>query len=136
MIKDNKLLDELARIASGAASTAHDVRNQAQAEMRERLERLFEQADLARNEDVVAVREMAAQAREEQEALAQRVESLEARLAALEAGSAGKTSGGTGRSRSGTGGAKKSSRSTGKSSGAQGDGTQRGDGSNSGGSSG
>lgn len=85
MISDKRILDDLAKLVGGAASTAAGAREQAEQEARERLHRLFARADLATGEDLATVREMAQQARSEQEALGERVSDLERQVADLRA---------------------------------------------------
>ena len=80
---NNRLLDDLARLATGAVGAAAGVRGEVETLIRERLRRLLDDADLVRREEFEAVKAMAAKARAEQEALAAKVAALEARLAAL-----------------------------------------------------
>jgi BMFP domain-containing protein YqiC len=56
---------------------------------RSQAERFLSEMDVVQREEFEAVREMAARAREENEALRRRVEELEARLGATPAGEAG-----------------------------------------------
>lgn len=79
---NNRLLDDLARLASGAMGAAAGVKDEVETLLRERLRRLLDEADLVSREEFEAVKAMAAKARAEQEALAARVAELEARLAA------------------------------------------------------
>ncbi|HEX7005622.1 MAG TPA: accessory factor UbiK family protein [Alphaproteobacteria bacterium] len=77
---NNRLLDDLARLATGAVGAAAGVRDEIEALIRERLRRLLDDADLVGREEFEAVKAMAAKARAEQEALAAKVAALEARL--------------------------------------------------------
>lgn len=79
---DSKLLDDLARVASGAMGTVFGVRDEMEAQMRQRLERVLARMDVVSREEFEVVRAMAARAREEQETLERRVVELESRLAA------------------------------------------------------
>jgi hypothetical protein len=79
---NNRLLDDLARLATGAVGAAAGVKGEVETLFRERLRRLLDEADLVSREEFEAVKAMAAKARAEQEALAARVAELEARLAA------------------------------------------------------
>lgn len=81
----NPLLDDLARVASGAMTTLGGVREEIENRVKERFERFAAEMELVTREDYEAVKAMAVKAREEQETLASRVAALEARLAALEA---------------------------------------------------
>ncbi|NNG04869.1 MAG: accessory factor UbiK family protein [Inquilinus sp.] len=77
---DNKLLDDMARVAAGAVGAVTGVRDEVEAQMRQRFERLLSRMDLVSREEFEVVRELAANARREQEALVARVEALERRL--------------------------------------------------------
>ncbi|MSO71930.1 MAG: accessory factor UbiK family protein [Alphaproteobacteria bacterium] len=82
MQTDNRLFDDLARLAGGAMGAAAGLRAEFEGLMRQQLDRLLAGMDLVRREEFDAVQAMAAKARTEQEALAARVEALEAALAA------------------------------------------------------
>ena len=81
MAIDTRIVDDLARIASGALGAAVSLREEVQTQVRERLTTAFANLDLVSREEFEAVREMAAEARAEQEAMAARLEALEAGLA-------------------------------------------------------
>ena len=87
---DNKLLDDLARVAAGAAGAVTGLRDEVEAQMRQRMERVLARMDLVTREEFEVVRELAANARREQEALAKTVAALEERLSALGAPAAKK----------------------------------------------
>ena len=80
MANDNRLLDDLARVASSALGTLTGVRDEIESRMREQFERILGRMNLVRREEFEAVQAMAAKARAEQEALAARIAALEARL--------------------------------------------------------
>ncbi|WP_029007984.1 accessory factor UbiK family protein [Azospirillum halopraeferens] len=80
---DNKLLDDLARVAGGALGALSGLREEAEAQMRQQFERILSRMDVVSREEFDAVRAVAARAREEQEALADRVTALEATVATL-----------------------------------------------------
>lgn len=82
MQSQNRLLDDLARVASGALGVAAGMRSEVEARLREQFERMITQMDLVTREEFDAVQAMAAKARGEQERLAERVAKLEAALAA------------------------------------------------------
>jgi len=84
MQSQSRLLDDLARVASGALGVAAGMRGEVEARLREQFERVIQQMDLVTREDYEVVHAMAQKAREEQEAMAERLEKLEARLAELE----------------------------------------------------
>jgi len=77
---ENRILDDLARVASGAASAVSGVRDEIEARFRDQFERVVARLDLVTREEFEAVKAMAAKAREEQEILAQRLAHIEALL--------------------------------------------------------
>ena len=77
MQTNNRFFDDLARVASGAASTLAGVRQELDAMVRQRLERLISDMDLVTRDEFEAVKATAANARAEQETLARRVAQLE-----------------------------------------------------------
>lgn len=78
---DNRLLDDLARLASGAAGALSGVRGEVETRLKKQLERILAEMDVVPREEFEAVKAMAAKARLEQEALERRVAALEAALA-------------------------------------------------------
>lgn len=124
MQTQNRLLDDLARAASGALGVATGMRSEVESRLREQFERVISQMDLVTREEYEVVQDMARKAREEQEDMAERLEKLEARLAELEAE---KTASAKSSSQSGTaksssqGGAKKTSGGGKKASGSDSD---------------
>lgn len=87
MQTQNRLFDDLARVAGGALGTLAGVRNEIEALMRQQFERLIGDMNLVNRDDFEAVQAMAVKARTEQEHLAARVAALEAQLAAHSAAS-------------------------------------------------
>lgn len=85
MQTDNRLLDDLAKVANGALSTLSGVRDEVETRVRERIERLLSEMDLVPREEFEAVRAMAQKARAEQESLSEQVAELSRRLTDLEA---------------------------------------------------
>jgi BMFP domain-containing protein YqiC len=96
MPPENRLFEDLARVASGALGAAAGIRSEIEAMVRQRVERLATDLNLVSREEFEAVRGLAERARAEQEALsaefaalrgeqAQRLAELELRLAGLEA---------------------------------------------------
>ena len=86
MQSQNKLLDDLARVATGALGTLSGVREEVEAQFRQRFEQVLGQMDLVTREEFEAVKAMAAKARAEQEDLQARLAALEAQLAKSKAG--------------------------------------------------
>ncbi len=82
MQTQNRLLDDLARVATGALGVAAGMRDEIEARLRDQFEKILTGMDLVTREEFDAVKAMAAKARAEQETLAQRVAALEARLGA------------------------------------------------------
>ena len=81
MQTESRLFDDVARVAAGAMGAASGLRGEIDALVRRRLERLLAGMALVKRDEFDAVKEMAARARSESEALAERVAALEARLA-------------------------------------------------------
>jgi BMFP domain-containing protein YqiC len=83
MQTDNRLFDDLARVATGALGALSGVRSEVEGRLREQFERVLSRMDLVSREEFEAVKAMAAKARLEQETLQARVAALEAALAAV-----------------------------------------------------
>jgi BMFP domain-containing protein YqiC len=81
MQTNNRILDDLARAASGALGLAAGVKSEVEARLRGALERWMKEQDFVAREEFEAVKTMAAQARSENESLLERVAALEAKLA-------------------------------------------------------
>jgi BMFP domain-containing protein YqiC len=81
----NPILDDLARVASGALGALGGVRGEIEERFKEQLEKVLARMDLVSREEFEAAKALAAKARLEQESLETRLATLEARLAALEA---------------------------------------------------
>ena len=88
MQTQNRLLDDIARLANGAAGLATGMREEIEGLVKNRLDRLLADMDLVTREEFDAVKELAANARAEQEELTVRVAELEAKLAAMQAADA------------------------------------------------
>jgi BMFP domain-containing protein YqiC len=84
MATENRIFEDLARVASGALGTLTGMRDEVEARAREQMERVLDRMNLVRREEFDAVQAMAAKARAAQEDLEVRVAALEARLAAAE----------------------------------------------------
>ena len=82
MQSENRFLDDLARVASGALGAITGVREEVEARLRDQFQRILDRMNLVRREEFEVVQAMAAKARVEQERLAERVAALEAGLAA------------------------------------------------------
>jgi len=80
MQTENRILEDLARVASGALSALTGVREEVEARLSDQFQRILDRMNLVRREEFEAVEAMAAKARAEQERLAERLAALEARL--------------------------------------------------------
>ena len=80
----NRLLDEIARLATDAVGVAQGVRREAETVARSQLERLIRDMDIATREEVEVLRDLVVAAREENETLRAQLKALETRLDALE----------------------------------------------------
>ena len=85
MQTQNRFLDDLARVTSGAMGVAAGVRGEVEARVREQLERILAQMDLVPREEFEVVKAMAAKARSEHEELTARIAQLEVLLAEKQA---------------------------------------------------
>lgn len=78
MQTDNRFLDDLAKLATGAAGALTSMRGELEASVRAWLDRRLSELDLVPRDEFEAVKEMAARARAENERLAERIAALEA----------------------------------------------------------
>lgn len=92
MQTDNRLFDDLAKVANGALHTMSGVRDELETRLRERVERWLSDMDMVPREEFEAIKSVAQKARSEQEKLVLKVEALESRLAALEGAKPARTS--------------------------------------------
>jgi BMFP domain-containing protein YqiC len=83
MQTDNRILDDLSRAATGAMSALGAVRQEVEAQARLVVERWLQTQNLVARDEFEAVREMAANARIENERLAERLAAVEAELKML-----------------------------------------------------
>jgi len=77
MQSQNRLFDDFAKMATSAVGTLQSARQEVETMMRQQLERLVARMDLVQREEFDAVKEMAAEARMENERLKKRIEALE-----------------------------------------------------------
>ncbi|HEV7327095.1 MAG TPA: accessory factor UbiK family protein [Bosea sp. (in: a-proteobacteria)] len=75
----NRILDDIARLATDAAGAAQGVRREVETVVKTQIERLLRDLDVVTREEFEAVREMALLAREENDKLAARLAALEAK---------------------------------------------------------
>ena len=86
MQTQNRLLDDLARVATGALGAFTGMREEVETRMKEQFERVLGRMNLVTREEYDAVKAMAAKARTAQEALEKRVAALEAKLGGARSG--------------------------------------------------
>ena len=85
MQTDNRFLDDLAKVASGALGSVSGVKHEVEVRIQQQLERLLARMNLVPREEFDAMKAVAQAAREAQIKLEARVVALEARLAAEDA---------------------------------------------------
>lgn len=78
MQTSNRFFDDLAKMASGAASTFVGIKQEVEGAVRQQVERLVGEFDLVRRDELEAAKALAANARAEQERLELRIARLEA----------------------------------------------------------
>lgn len=77
----NRILDELAKMATDAVGAAQGLRREAETVFRSQGEKWLREMDVVQREEFEAVKAMAEKAREENERLSARLAEIEARLA-------------------------------------------------------
>lgn len=82
MQSENRFFDDLARVMNGVAGTVAGAGREAEAAMRERAKEWIGRMDFVSREEFEAVKQMAATARAEAEALKLRLDALEGKSAA------------------------------------------------------
>lgn len=80
----NRIFDELAKLMTDAAGVAQGVKVEAETAFKAQAERALNGLDLIKRDEFDAVREMAINAREENDRLSVQIKTLEARLEKLE----------------------------------------------------
>ena len=76
MQKDSRLLEDIAKMASGAAGAAMDMRRELEAMVADKLERLVSRGKFVTREEFEVVRDMAQKARAENAALKAEITAL------------------------------------------------------------
>jgi BMFP domain-containing protein YqiC len=76
-----RIYDEFARLMTDAAGVAQGMRREVDSVIKAQAERILRELDYVTREEFEAIKEMAARARDDNEALAARVAALEAKLA-------------------------------------------------------
>lgn len=80
MQSQNRLLDDLARVATGALGVATGMRQEVEGRLRGQFERILGEMDLVTREEFEVVKAMATKARQRQEDLEEKLAALERRL--------------------------------------------------------
>lgn len=83
-----RFFDEIGRLVTDAAGAAQGLRKEIETVVRGQAERVLRDLDIVQREEFEAIREMARNAREENERLARRVSELETEIRALKEKSA------------------------------------------------
>ncbi|MBM3644071.1 MAG: accessory factor UbiK family protein [Alphaproteobacteria bacterium] len=76
----NPLIDDLAKVASGAMGALSGVKDEVEARLRDRIAATLDSMDIPRREEFDAVKAMAARAREENEELKKQIAELQSKL--------------------------------------------------------
>ena len=84
MQAENRLFDDLARLAGGAFSSLSALKDEAESRLHTQVERMLANMDLVRRDEFEAVRAMAIKAREENAGLEARIEVLESRSVSIQ----------------------------------------------------
>lgn len=79
----NRVFDEFAKLMTDAAGAAQGLRREVETAFRAQAERFLADMDLVKRDEFDAIKEMAANARAENEALKARIAALEERIAAM-----------------------------------------------------
>ncbi|MDE2164918.1 MAG: accessory factor UbiK family protein [Alphaproteobacteria bacterium] len=80
MATNNRLFEDFARVAQGAAGALASLRDELEAQIKDQVDRVLSRMNLVRREEFDAVQAMASKARREQEALTTRLVAIEAKL--------------------------------------------------------
>jgi BMFP domain-containing protein YqiC len=81
MQSDNRILDDMAKVATGALGSLTGLRTEIEARVQQHLERLLGRMNLVSREEFETMKAVAQAAREEQIKLERRLQEIEARLA-------------------------------------------------------
>ena len=84
MQSDNRILDDMAKVAGGAIGSLTGLRTEIETKIQHQLERLLGRMNLVSREEFETMKAVAQAAREEQIKLERRLAALEAKLAAAE----------------------------------------------------
>nr|WP_298682050.1 accessory factor UbiK family protein [uncultured Dongia sp.] len=82
MQSDNRILDDMAKVATGALGSLTGLRAEIEAKVQQQLERLLGRMNLVSREEFETMKSVAQEARTEQIKLERRLQEIEAKLAA------------------------------------------------------
>ncbi len=85
MQTENRLIDDLAKVAASTVGVLAGVKDEVEARLRQQFERVLDGMELVNRDEFETVRAMAAEARAENERLARRLAALEKAVAAGQA---------------------------------------------------
>ena len=77
MQKDSKIFDDFAKLASGAVGTFADIKNEVEAIIMDKIEKIISRMKLVKREEFDIIKLMIEQSRLEQEKLNQKISELE-----------------------------------------------------------
>ena len=77
MQKDSKIFDDFAKLASGAVGTFADIKNEVEAIIMDKIEKILSRMKLVKREEFDIIKLMIEQSRLEQEKLNQKISELE-----------------------------------------------------------
>lgn len=80
MQSDNRILDDMAKVATGALGSLTGLRAEIEAKVQQQLERLLSRMNLVSREEFETMKSVAQEARAEQIKLERRLQEIEARL--------------------------------------------------------
>ena len=83
MQKDSKILDDIAKMATGAAGNLLEMKREMEAAMSHRVENLLQKMQLATKEEFETLHGMISKCRSEQETLLKRLDKLEEKINSL-----------------------------------------------------
>lgn len=84
MIRNSAIFDEIAKLASGAAGSALELKREVEAMVSARIEQIAQNLELVTREEFEITQQMASKAREENEKLSAEISALKDRLKSLE----------------------------------------------------
>ncbi len=86
MQNENRILDDLAKLATGAVGVLQGLRGEIEEAVQQQIDKIVERMELVSREEFEAAKEMATLARKENEELSARILALEAQISAKESG--------------------------------------------------